>query len=390
MEELLVVGSGPAGLAVAAETMLRGVRATVLEKGPDVGAAWAGRYDALRFNTSRIHSALPGAPFPRAWGQFLTRDQYVGYLHSYAARHRIPIRAGTEVTRVDPTEGGWRVQTSAGPLHTEQVVVATGGFNRPVHPPWAEHSDFTGRVLHAASYANVTPFAGQDVVVVGAGSTGMEIAHDLARGGAARVSLSFRTPPNILLRVMGGAPSDLPVPIFLHLPSGWVDRMLGTVQRRFVGDLSGYGLPAPTEGVMSSLKRRGAGTAIVDREVIDAIRDGLFGVVPAVEGLEQDGVRLLDGRSVRADTVILATGYDTGLAPLVGHLGVLGGRGMPTESTGAEALPGLRFVGYVYRPGLTGYVGRQARRVAPGIAAHARASRRARDDCPRPASRRPT
>ena len=378
-DEVLVIGSGPAGLSCAAELGRRGVGATVLERGPALAHEWAGRYDAMRFNTSRVHSSLPGAPFPREWGQFPTRDHYLGYLQAYAEAHRVRIRTGVEVSRIERDREGWGLSTSAGPALSTHVIVATGLANRPITPAWAVTRSFGGSVLQAHDYRNPEPFAGRDVVVVGAGATGLEIAHDLARGGAGAVHLSFRSPPNIIYRWMGGAPSDLPVPLLLHLPVRAVDAMFAVLQRTVVGDLSAYGLPPAPEGAIAGLKRRGAGTAVIDRDVVDAIREGVFTVVPEVTGLEAEGVRLVDGRRVDCSAVILAVGYTTGLRPLVGHLGVLDERGMPSTSSGEETLPGLHFVGYVYRPGLTGYVGCQARRVAREIAAREKAGRRVRD-----------
>ena len=376
--EALVVGSGPAGLATAAELVAKGVPTTVLERGHVPGAAWAGRYDALRFNTSRLHSSLRGAPFPREFGQFPTRDQYVAYLQRYAASHGLRIETGVEVIRIERTDSGWLVSSADGQRRVSHVVVATGIMNQPRVPDWARCSDFRGPVVHGSTYRNATPFVGHDVLVVGAGSTGLEIAHELATGGARRVRLSVRSSPNILLRVVGGLPSDLPVPLFMHLPTALVDRMLLSMQRMVNGDLAPYGLPRPAEGPISQLKRRGAASPVVDREVLDGIRNGSVEVVSAVTKLEERGARLVDGSLVEVDSVVVATGYRTGLEPLVGHLDVLDATGMPRDGEGREVLPGLRFVGYVHRPGLTRYVGRAARRVAREVshevAAHGRAS----------------
>jgi cation diffusion facilitator CzcD-associated flavoprotein CzcO len=360
-----VVGSGPAGLSCAAEMRSRGIPTQVLERRSQLAGAWRDRYDALRFNTSRIHSALPGAPFPRNFGQFPTRDQYVAYLHQYAQRRRIPVETGVHVTRLTPTEGGtWAVTTASGNLEASGVLVATGIFNAPYVPDWPGKDKFDGDLLHAVDYRRAQPYRGADVLVVGAGSTGMEIAHDLAIGGASRVRLAARSGPNILYRTVGGLPADLPLPVFMRLPTRWVDAWLQVMQRRVVGDLSQYGLESPREGPISQLKRRGAGTAIVDPPVIDAVRNGAIEVVRAVRQILPHGALLDDGSDVKVDTIIAATGYSTGLREMVGHLNVLDHREMPIGRDGEEVIPGLRFVGYDYRPGLTRQVGRTARQVA--------------------------
>lgn len=370
MDEVLVVGSGPSGLATAAELIRRDIPATVLERGDRPAAAWASRYDGLRFNTSRWLSALPGAPFPREYGWFPTRDQYVDYLDTYAARHHVPVRTGVEVDRIDvASDGGWSVRTDAGDMTAAQVVVATGIANLPVLPGWAVGTDFQGTVVHSSAYRNALPYRDRRVLVVGAGSSGMEIAHEIAAGGAREVLLSVRRPPNLLLRASGGLPTDLPVPLFMNLPVHLVDTMLDRIQRVTIGDLTSYGLPPSQEGALASLMARGAGTAVVDQVMIDAIRDGSIRVVAAVTGLDDAGAQLADGTRAEVDEVVLATGFGTALDRMAGHLDVLDERGMPLVNDGGDALPGLRFVGYVYRPGLTGYVGRLARRVAREVAA---------------------
>lgn len=364
---VLVVGSGPSGLSCAGQLQRRGARVTVLERGGQVAQAWASRYDGLRFNTSRRYSAFVDRPFPREYGQFPTRDQYVDYLEDYRDSEQLTVRTGCTAERVDRDGAGWIVQTSTGPVSADHVIVATGAFNRPRTPGWARSSRFTGAVVHASEYRNATPFAGQRVLVVGAGCTGLEIAHQLVRGGAASVQVAVRTPPTIILREFRGRPGDLGAPMMMRLPTPMVDRMMAAVSRRMVGDLAPHGLPAPTEGPITRLKTKGIGPSVVDREVLDAIRDGSIRIVPAAVGLTDDAVTLADGTSVPVDALVLATGYSTGLEELIGHLGVLDDRGLPLDGHGKELAPGLRCIGYVPRPGLTGYVSKLARRVAREI-----------------------
>lgn len=359
-----VIGSGPAGLSSAARLQRRGARVTVLEKGDQVAQAWASRYDALRFNTSRSTSAFVGHPFPREFGRFPTRDQYVRYLLEYRESEGIAVRTGCTAIRVDRDGPGWAVHTSTGPVRSQHVVITTGPFNEPWTPRWARSSGFTGQIVHAATYREPSPFVGRRVLVVGAGSTGLEIAHQIAHGGAAAVTLAVRTPPTIILREFRGMAGDVGAPMMLRLPTAWADHLMRSMSRAMVGDLAPYGLPAPREGPISQLKDRGAGIAVVDPEVVDSIRDGHLRISPAVAGLEERGALLADGSRIAADVILLATGYTSGLRGIIGHLGVLDERGFPLDGHGRELLPGLRCLGYVHRPGLTGYDSRLARRMA--------------------------
>jgi cation diffusion facilitator CzcD-associated flavoprotein CzcO len=203
----------------------------------------------------------------------------------------------------------------------------------------------------------------------------MEIAYDLAEGGARKVWLAVRTPPNIVLRAgPGGLPGDVIGVVLLHLPVRIADAIGRFGQRMDPGDLSEYGLPAPEEGIMSRLKRLGVAPAVVDSEVIDAIKERRIEVVRAVESLDATGVQLADGERIEPDAVVCATGYRRTLDELVGHLGVLDHRVMPRARGADAAAPGLRFIGYVPRPGGLNYMGKEARRAAKAIARELRSA----------------
>jgi putative flavoprotein involved in K+ transport len=363
----IVVGGGPAGLATALALRRAGEPAIVVEQGDSVGTAWRARYDRLRLNSSRLTSTLPGLRFDRATGLFPSRDEFVEYLSRYVARHGLDVRTGARVACMEPDGGDWHLDTSAGRIRARHVVVATGYANEPAAPPWPRRDAFAGPILHSASYRNATPFRGRDVLVAGAGSSAMEIAYDLVQGGARRVRLAVRTPPNIMLRSMGGVPGDVIALAMLRLPPRLADAQTRAVSRVAIGDLSVYGLPPAPEGPFARLRRRGLAPAIVDRPVIDAIRDGRIEVVAGVEGFEAGAVRLADGRLAEPDVVIAATGYRCGLEHLVGHLGVLDERGVTGIADGREAAPGLRFVGYTPLPGQIGRFAVEARTAAEGI-----------------------
>jgi putative flavoprotein involved in K+ transport len=364
----LVVGAGPAGLAAAAELGRLGVPAVVLERAGNVGSSWRGRYDRLRLNTSRLSSALPGSRFPRGTPLFPSRDAYVRYLERYAASSGLDIRFGVQALRADRDEaGGWRLATPGGDYRARHVVIATGHQHTPRLPDWPGAGRFGGRLLHSASYRNPQEFAGADVLVVGPGSSGMEIAYDLAAGGAKRVRLAVRRMPHIIFRMAGPVPGEYPALLLEALPPRIADPQVAFVQRKTVGDLSEYGLTEPAEGFFARALREQKVPSIVDPEVIAAIRSRQIEIVTAVESVDEAGARLADGTTVTPDVIIAATGYDTALAPLVGHLGVLDARGVPVVHGGPPAAPGLRFIGYRPRPAQVGLVGREARRAAKGI-----------------------
>jgi cation diffusion facilitator CzcD-associated flavoprotein CzcO len=361
----VVIGAGPAGLASAAELRRRGVPAVVLERGDGIASSWRGRYDRLRLNTSRWFSRLPGAGYARGTGTFPSRDDVVAYLEGYARDNALDVRLNTRVDRIDPQGTGWVVRTSAGDVPAEHVIVAAGYEHTPHVPDWPGRGRFGGALLHAAEYRNPDPFRGRDVLVVGSGCSGMEIAYDVAEGGAQRVRLAVRTPPNMLLRSPIGAGIALAL---LRVRTERADRIANIGRSKEIGDLTEFGLPVPEEGTFSRLRRLGVAPAIVDKELVQAIRDRRIEIVAGVESLDEAGVGLADGTRIEPDAVIAATGYRSGLEPLVGHLDVLDADGAPRAVAAEAAAPGLRFVGYVHIPAQLRYAGREGRRAAKAIA----------------------
>ncbi|WP_046734009.1 flavin-containing monooxygenase [Streptomyces humi] len=344
-----VIGAGPGGLAAAYALRARGIRAVVLEKSDSVGASWRRHYDRLHLHTTRRLSALPGLPMPRRFGRWVSRDDVVRYLEKYAEHHELEIVTGVEVSRVErsPDGDGWLLHASGGRELTGSAVVVATGFNHtPRIPDWPGLDGYGGRFLHAGEYRDAKPFAGQDVLVVGVGNTGAEIAVDLAEGGAARVRLAVRTVPHIVRRSTAGWAAQYNSVLVRRLPTALVDRLARTMAKVSVPDLAAHGLPRPDTGLYSRVKQ--GSIPVLDVGLIDAVRQGRVEIVAAVEGFEDGKVVLADGTRTSPDAVIAATGYVRALEGLVGHLDVLDGRGRPVvhgPRTPGNA-PGLYFTGY--------------------------------------------
>ncbi|MFD3843607.1 flavin-containing monooxygenase [Streptomyces sp. NPDC058642] len=379
----IVIGAGPHGLSAAALLKRSAEPTVILERTDRVGASWAQRYEHLRLHTTPNTSRLPGLSVPRQAGPWMSRDDYVRYLERYAAHHRLDVRVTTPAERIERAEPGsgaqWIVHTPDGPVPTGAIVVATGRCHTPNFPRWPGSSTFTGTLLHSAHYRSPAPYRGRDVLVVGAGNSGTEIASVLAGGGTGRVWIAVRTPPNILPR--SSARWHAAGRLTEALPLAWRDRTSLLTQRLAVPDLTSRGLPRPRVGLYTRNAREGV-NPVLDHGFVAAVRSGRVEPVAALQAFDGPDVVLADGTRLRPDAVIAATGYRSNLHDLVGSLGVLDEAGQPL-ATGAQnhpAAPRLYFAGYT-NP-LTGVL-RQAGIEARAIA---RALRREKTQAPLPTS----
>lgn len=365
-----MIGAGSAGLCTAAALGRRGIPVVVLERGPSVGSSWRQRHEELRLNTDRWLSSLPGLRFPRVAGRWVGRDDFVAHLETFTARHALDVRCGVTVDRLEQDRAGWRLRTDDRDVDASDVVIATGHERVPHIPPWPGRDGFALPLLHVAEIRRVADLAGRRVLLVGAGNSGIEMAGQLVDAGVRQLWLSARTPPTILPLQLAGLPMDLIGVAARALPEGVRDAVARRISRLAIGDLAPYGLPAPAMGPYRTLRTTGV-TGAVDRGFARHLRAGRLEIVGLVERLSEDEVLLCDGSSLSPDVVVLATGFRTGLEPLVGHLGVLDGHGSPLSRPG-RAIAGNRGLWFAgFWPALEGALRRhpvEARRIARAIA----------------------
>ncbi|MFD2738008.1 flavin-containing monooxygenase [Sulfitobacter aestuarii] len=183
--DTLIVGGGQAGIAMSEHLGRAGVPHIVLEKQRTAEAWRSGRWDNLVANGPAWHDRFPGLEFEDcAPDAFVPKDRMARYLVDYAAMIEAPIREGVEVseaTRI-PGRGGFLVRTSAGEIEARRIVAATGAFQHPVIPPIVPKSAPVAQ-LHSFHYKNPDQLPEGAVMVVGAGSSGAQIADELNRAG---------------------------------------------------------------------------------------------------------------------------------------------------------------------------------------------------------------
>ena len=183
--DTLVVGAGQAGIALSEHLSHHSVPHLLLEKNR-IAEAWrSGRWDGLMTNGPVWHDRFPNLEFSgNAPDEFVSKDRVADYLVEYANMVNAPIRTGVEVTSAARLQGrpGFHVETSNGPIEAQRIVAATGAFQHPVIPPIVPQ-DAQVDQLHSYAYRAPEQLAEGAVLVVGAGSSGSQIADELNRAG---------------------------------------------------------------------------------------------------------------------------------------------------------------------------------------------------------------
>ena len=192
--DVVVVGGGQAGLAMAWHLAQQGLRFVVLEAGPELGHVWRSRWDSLKLFTPAQYDALPGMAFPAPADTYPTRDPVADYLQAYAAAFALPVRLNARVTDLRRVADRFEVRTAGEFFRARQVVVATGPFQVPFVPPPAAKLDASVTQLHSAGYRNPQALPEGPVLVVGGGNSGFQIAEELAATRQVDLSIATKSP----------------------------------------------------------------------------------------------------------------------------------------------------------------------------------------------------
>jgi putative flavoprotein involved in K+ transport len=348
--ETVIVGGGQAGLATAYHLQRAGRDCVVLERNEHLGDNWRQQWDTLRLYSPAGYDGLPGMPFPADRWSFPGKDDVADYLAAYARKWELPVRLGVGVDRVHAGDGGgFVVETDAGPIACDHVVVATGTFGRtPSIPACAADLDPSILQLHSSEYRRPGQLREGPVLVVGASHSGTDIAYELA---ATRPTyLAGRDCGEIPVRLESRR-MHLVFPLLLFAWRHVVTRRT-PVGRKEKDAIRFHG------GPMLRVKRA------------DLAERGVVRHEARVEGTRDGQPLLADGTALDVANVVWATGFRQAFDWI--DLPVFGEDGWPREYRGVVAeAPGLYFVGlsfqFAFSSMLLAGVGRDAEHVARTI-----------------------
>ena len=350
----VVIGAGQAGLSVGYHLARRGVEFVILDSSPRIGDSWRRRWDSLRLFTPARFAGLAGMRFPAPPDSFPTKDDMGNFLETYARRFALPVRSGIRVDRVSRFGTGFLIACGDRRIEADNVIVAMANYQRPFTPPFAEELDPGIVQLHAIDYRNLSQLQAGDVLVVGAGNSGAEIALETARQH--RTWVAGRDTGHVPFRIDGLAARLMLVRLVLRVLFHRVLTVATPLGRKVRPKVLHGGTPLIR---VKPKDLTGAGIQRVSR--VAGVKDGL----PVLE----------DGRALPVKNVVWCTGFHPGFSWL--DLPVFGPDGGPLHERGiVTAEPGLYFVGlhflYAFSSSMIHGVGRDAARIADVVAARAR------------------
>jgi putative flavoprotein involved in K+ transport len=378
--DTLVIGAGQAGVAISEHLTRGAVPHLVLEK-DRVAERWrSGRWDSLVANGPAWHDRFPNMAFTVTGpDDFAPKNEVADYFETYARRFDAPIHCGVEVTRVERLSGrpGFLVETSAGAVEAERVVVATGPFQLPVIPALVPpNADILQ--LHSSGYRNPGQLPKGAVLVIGAGSSGVQIAEEIAMFGR-QVYLSVgphQRPPRAYrgrdfvwwLGVLGKWDADAKTPGAKHVTiavSGarggeTIDfRRLAAKGVTLVGRALSY-----TGGVMrfapdlaetiakgdaNYLALLDEADAYIDRNGLDLPEEPDARTFPPDADCLREPLRDLDLAFAGVSTILWATGYAVDFSWL--HVDAFDDNGSPKHQRGVAQERGIYFLGLPWLSG---------------------------------------
>ncbi|KAA8549212.1 hypothetical protein F0562_000896 [Nyssa sinensis] len=311
-QAVIIVGAGPSGLATAACLNNFSIPNIVLEREDCFASLWKKKtYDRLHLHLAKQFCELPHMSLPSSSPTYVSRKQFIQYLDDYVSRFKISpmYRRSVESANYDEVTKKWNVKVrnvSSDEIEVYSgrfLVVATGETSDAFIPEVKDFSSFTGEVIHSTQYKSGEKYSSKNVLVVGSGNSGMEIALDLSNHGA-KTSIVVRSPVHILSRGM----VYLGLVLLKYISNNMVDSLLVMLSKLRYGDLTKYGIRRPQEGPFS-LKVKYGKYPVIDIGTYKKIKSGEIQVLPAMTSIRGNDVQFEGGKSHPFDVIVFATGF---------------------------------------------------------------------------------
>ena len=338
--DVIIIGAGQAGLAAGYYMMQQNRNFVILEQSDQVGQSWRLRWDSLKLITPNPYNNLPGLPFPKISELFPTREEMIRYLEQYTQAFHLPIQYNQTVKKLQQIDKGYSVETDRTTLRANQVIVATGAYQKPFIPEFSQNLSPEIFQLHSSQYRNPQSLPSGAVLVVGSGNSGVPIAKELSTSH--KVYLSCGSTPSVPRTLWG---KDL----FWWLYTLKVTRL--NINSQIGKRLS----QRPDVRVGFNLKRLAAESGVILRgRTTNAIKNRFT---------------FDSSESITINTVIWATGFRSAY-PWI-HVPVFDSQGRPIHQRGITSAPGLYFLGLRWQHRITssliGGVGEDAAVIAEDI-----------------------
>ncbi|MFY3792715.1 flavin-containing monooxygenase [Ureibacillus sp. MALMAid1270] len=324
MYETIVIGAGQAGLAVGYFLKQQNQNFLMLDKGYEVGESWINRYDSLVLFTPRMYDALPGLPLEGEAHGFPAKDEIASYLKRYDNEFNLPIQLQTEVIKVQHKQDIFYIETNQGVFQSKNLIIATGAFQTPRIPAFSKGLSGDIKQLHSSQYKNPSQLKEGNVLVVGGGNSGAQIAVELSKEKETYIAISKKF-------------SFLPLVLFNKSMYWWLDQ-LGI-------------LKASTNSFLGKVIQK-KGDPIFGFELKDAIKRKEVFIKPRVSNGIQNEITFNDSTTLKVDNIIWATGYDL-IYPWLEIKEGFNNRGKIIHNRGISNVKGLYFIGlpWQYRRG---------------------------------------
>jgi putative flavoprotein involved in K+ transport len=348
--ETIIIGGGQAGLAVGYYLAQLGRSFLILDANRRTGDSWRTRWDSLQLFTPAYLNALPGLAFPGPQDRCSAKDEMADYLEEYAARFDLLVRRGIRVEAITRNADRLMITADDQRFEADNVVLATGGYQLPYRPGFADELDAGILQLHSSEYRTPSQLQDGDVLVVGAANSGAEIA--LEASATHRTWLSGRHPGSEPTRPGSRADRIFTPPFWFYISR--VASVTNPIGRRLRPRMLTTTLP------LGRVKPKDLAAAGVVR-------------LPRTAGVRDGRPVMDDGQVVDVANLVWATGYRPAFDWV--HLDVFDAAGQPIHDRGITAEPGLYFIGLFFlsslASSLVGGVGRDAEYIAGHIAGRA-------------------